>query len=135
MNISTQSYNKLNNIWWLLKLTYGLVPIIAGVDKLLNINMLVQWTQYLSDFGLKIFPVDAVTFMRGVGLIEIIAGLLVLSNMTRFGAWLVAIWLLLIVLNLFSLGLYYDVAVRDIVMAIGAIALAKLTNVKHDIET
>ncbi len=107
----------------ILKYTFGLVPIVAGLDKFANI--LTDWTQYLSDFMLKMLPFDAATFMMIVGVIEIIAGILVLTK-TRFGAYLVSVWLLLIALTLIISGDYLDVAVRDIVMAISAFCLAKL---------
>ena len=62
-----------------------------------------------------------------VGIIEVIIGLLIASRWTRLGAYSAATWLFLIVLNLLSLGTYYDIAVRDIVMAVGAIVLARLS--------
>lgn len=115
--------------WWTLRLTYGLVPIVAGLDKFTN--LLTQWTHYLSPLATRIVPVSAPTFMHAVGVIEIIAGVLVLGRRTtRFGAYLVAAWLVAIALNLVSMGDYLDVAVRDLVMGIGAFTLAKLTELR-----
>ncbi|NMH86654.1 hypothetical protein [Flavivirga algicola] len=111
------------NVKDLLKYTYGFVPIVAGLDKFTNI--LTDWSQYLG-LGLQnILPFDASTFMMIVGIIEIIAGILVLVK-TKIGAIIVTAWLVLIALTLIFSGHYFDVAVRDLVMAIGAFALYKI---------
>src|SRR5690554_630780 len=96
----------------ILKYTYGVVPIVAGLDKFTNI--LTNWTQYLSDGVVAMLPVEASTFMMIVGVIEIIAGALVLFR-PREGAYLVSVWLLAIALTLLFSWSYVDVAVRDIV--------------------
>jgi uncharacterized membrane protein YphA (DoxX/SURF4 family) len=115
--------------WWTLRLTYGLVPIVAGLDKFTN--LLTDWTQYLNPLATKVVPVAPSTFMHVVGIIEIIAGVLVLNRKTtRFGAYLVAAWLAAIALNLITMRAYFDVAVRDLVMGIGAFTLAKLTEIR-----
>jgi len=112
-----------------LRLTFGLVPIVAGLDKFTN--LLTDWTQYLNPLALKIIPVSAHAFMMIVGVIEIIAGILVLNRKTtRFGAYLVSAWLACIALNLITQGKFLDVAVRDLVMGIGAFTLAKLTEAR-----
>jgi uncharacterized membrane protein YphA (DoxX/SURF4 family) len=118
---------QLDTSWWTLRLTYGLVPIVAGVDKFTN--LLVDWKQYLSPVAANL-PVSASTFMMIVGVIEILAGVVVLSRFTRLGAYVVSAWLVGIALNLVTTGHYFDVAVRDVVMAIGAFTLAKLTEVR-----
>lgn len=107
----------------ILKLTYGLVPIVAGLDKFTN--LLTDWSKYLAEALAGIIPFDTATFMIIVGIIEIGAGVLVLTR-TKYGAYLVSAWLTLIALNLLVDGTYIDVAVRDLVMAIGAFCLAKL---------
>jgi len=112
----------LRQPYWVLKLAFGAVPIVAGFDKFTN--LLTDWTQYLSPLVARVVP--AFAFMRVVGVIEIIAGALVLSNQTRLGAYVVALWLVGIALNLLSTGHFLDVAVRDLVMACGAFTLAKL---------
>ncbi len=114
--------------WKLLKYTYGIVPIVAGLDKFFNI--LTNWSAYANPAIAKAVSLEPATFMYIVGVIEIIAGILVLSKATKFGAYLVALWLLIIAGDLVSMGVYYDVAVRDAVMAIGAIALGLLS---HDV--
>lgn len=111
----------------LLKYTFGLVPIVAGLDKFTNI--LTDWSQYLSDTLVGLLPFEPSFFMMIVGIIEVVAGILVFAK-TKFGAYLVSVWLVLIALTLLLSGTYLDVAVRDLVMAIGAFSLAKLSESK-----
>lgn len=127
MNNTTQQL-ELNKLWLILKYTFGLVPIVAGADKFTN--LLTQWDAYLHPALAEMLPFSAATFMMMVGVIEIIAGALVLSK-TRIGAYVVSAWLLAIALSLVFSGKYFDVAVRDIVMAIAAFVLAKLTEIKE----
>ena len=108
----------------LLKYTFGLVPIVAGLDKFTNI--LTNWSQYISEGFAEILPFESTTFMMIVGVIEIIAGILVLTK-TKLGAYVVAAWLTAIALTLIFSWSYVDVAVRDLVMAIAAFSLAKLS--------
>lgn len=108
----------------LLKYTYALVPIVAGLDKFMN--LLADWSQYLSDFINNMLPLSADAFMYIVGIIEIAAGVLVLFK-PKIGAYVVMLWLILIALNLILSGQYFDIAVRDLTMAIGAYTLAKLS--------
>ncbi|UAB82404.1 DoxX family membrane protein [Marixanthomonas sp. SCSIO 43207] len=108
----------------LLKYTFGLVPIVAGLDKFVNI--LTNWTQYISEGFAGLLPFEPTVFMMIVGIIEIIAGLLVLTK-TKIGAYVVSGWLVAIALTLIFSWSYVDVAVRDIVMAIGAFSLAELS--------
>ena len=113
------------NVQTLLKYTYGLVPIVAGLDKFTNI--LTDWGQYVSTGLTEILPLEASVFMMVVGVVEIIAGILVLTK-TKIGAIVVSSWLVLIALTLIFSGQFLDVAVRDLVMAIGAYTLVKLTS-------
>jgi len=115
---------KVKQLQTLLKFTYGLVPIVAGADKFTNI--LTNWGQYLNPGLAKILPLGEHTFMMIVGVIEIVAGIIVLAK-PQIGAWVVSAWLVLIAFTLIFSGHYLDVAVRDIVMAIGAFVLAKLS--------
>lgn len=110
----------------LLKFTFGLAPIVAGADKFTN--LLTDWPAYLNPSLASVLPFSAHTFMAIVGVIEIVAGILVLIK-TNFGAYLVSAWLVLIALSLLASGKFLDVAVRDLVMAIGAYSLAKLTQI------
>jgi uncharacterized membrane protein YphA (DoxX/SURF4 family) len=113
----------------LLKFTYGLVPIVAGADKFTN--LLTDWAHYLNPSLASALPFSAHVFMMIVGVIEIVAGALVLIAPQKAG-YLVSAWLILIALNLLASGNYIDVAVRDIVMAIGAFSLAKISSVGMD---
>lgn len=121
------SIHKTNQSWQILKYTFGIVPIAAGADKFLNI--LTQWSDYIAPAVKQMLPFSPSVFMMIVGVIEIIAGIIVLTK-TRLGAYIVSIWLVLIALNLIISGNYLDVAVRDIVMAIAAFVLAKLSEAK-----
>ena len=105
----------------LLRIGYGVVPILAGADKFTN--LLVDWEKYLSPEVERRLPVDGRTFMRLVGLVEIAAGLLVLRR-PRAGGALVSVWLAAITGNLISTGKYLDIAARDALLAVGAAALA-----------
>ncbi len=119
---------RLQNTWRSLKVFYGVVPIVAGLDKFTN--LLTRWDQYLSPLALRIVPVSPATFMHVVGVVEIVAGLVVLSRETRVGAYVVSAWLVGIALNLISSGHFLDVAVRDLGMALGAFTLARLTEAR-----
>jgi hypothetical protein len=119
------SYKSIKDTQRLLVVTYGLVPIVAGADKFTN--LLTDWSKYLNPLLKANLPFSAETFMLIVGVIEIIAGILVFINPVK-GAYLVCIWLVLIALSLLVSGNYLDVAVRDLVMAIGAFSLAKISS-------
>src|SRR5438445_2741858 len=107
----------------LLRIGYGLVPIVAGADKFTN--LLVDWDRYLSPKVERRLPVDGRTFMRLVGVVEIAAGLLVLRR-PRVGGAVVSAWLAAIAGNLLSMGKYLDIAARDALLAVGAAALAMM---------
>ncbi|PKV49879.1 hypothetical protein ATE84_1918 [Aquimarina sp. MAR_2010_214] len=119
--------SQIKTVFTLLKYTYGLVPIVAGLDKFTNI--LTDWSQYISSGFVGILPFEARIFMIIVGVIEVIAGIMVLSR-PKIGGYIVMVWLIAIALTLLFGGHYIDVAVRDIVMAIGAFSLVKLADSK-----
>jgi uncharacterized membrane protein YphA (DoxX/SURF4 family) len=123
----------LDRSWSIMRATYGVVPIVAGADKFSN--LLTDWKQYLSPLATRIVPVSPSTFMKAVGVIEMAAGALVLNRRsTRFGAYLVGAWLAGIALNLVTTKKYLDIAVRDLVMGIGAITLARLTRARAELQ-
>jgi len=107
----------------LLKFTFGLVPIVAGLDKFTN--LLTNWEQYMHPGISEMLPFSVHTFMMVVGVIEIIAGIIVLKK-TELGGYIVAAWLTLIALTLLASLNYLDVAVRDLVMAIAAFSMARI---------
>jgi uncharacterized membrane protein YphA (DoxX/SURF4 family) len=121
--------SRLNASWWALRLGVGLGPIIAGVDK--YFNKLTDWGMYLSPLVTKVVPVSATTFMHVVGVIEVIAGLVVLSRWTKIGSYIVMLWLLGIAVNLLTTGMFYDLAIRDVEIAVGAFVLSQLTAVRE----
>lgn len=110
----------------LLKLTFGIVPIVAGLDKFTN--LLTEWQNYIHPGIAAMLPFSPHTFMMIVGVIEIIAGVIVLVRPV-LGGYIVAAWLTLIALTLLASGNHLDVAVRDLVMAIGAFSFARMAKV------
>jgi len=121
---------RLDAAWWALRIGLGVGPIIAGLDK--YFNKLADWEMYLSPLATHILPVTATTFMHVVGVVEIVAGIIVLSRWTRVGSYIVGAWLIAIAINLVTTGMFYDLAVRDIEIAVGAFALSRLTAVRED---
>ena len=119
---------RLDAAWWALRIGLGVGPIIVGLDKFFN--KIVDWGMYLSPLATKVVPVSTATFMHAVGVIEIIAGLLVFIR-PAVGAVIVGAWLALIAITLLTGGQFLDVAVRDLVMAIGAFCLAKIWRSEH----
>tara|TARA_R100000353_G_scaffold176125_2_gene149371 strand:- start:2195 stop:2626 length:432 start_codon:yes stop_codon:yes gene_type:complete len=124
-SVNTMEINKLH---MLLKWVFIIVPIVAGLDKFTNV--LVTWDNYLAPATVELLPMSGAAFMMVVGVIEIIAGIIVAIN-TRFGAYLVSAWLTLIALSLLFTWHHPDVAVRDLVMAVSAFVLAKLSSFNH----
>lgn len=116
----------INPIFNLLKLTFVIEPIVAGLDKFTN--LLTQWDQYLSPGMVEILPFSASVFMMIVGVIEIIAGIIVFLK-PAIGGYIVAAWLTLIALTLLFSGSYLDVAVRDLVMAISAFSMTRMAKI------
>ncbi len=121
--------NRLHSSWWALRIGVGLAAFLAGLDKFLNI--LTDWAMYLSPFSQHLLPVSGTTFMHLVGVIEMIVGLAILTRWTRIGAYIASAWLLLIAVNLLTSGGFFDLAVRDVEIAIAAYVLARMTEVKQ----
>ena len=108
----------------ILRLGFTVAPIVAGLDKFFN--LLVNWEQYVPSFVNKLVGGHGHELMLVVGVIEIIAGLGV-ALMPKVFAYVVSAWLLLIVANLLMIPGYFDVALRDFGLALGALALARLS--------
>ena len=123
METAALTSHKVHRIYTLLRFTFGLVPIVAGLDKFTN--LLTDWEKYLNPSMAQMLPFIPHTFMMIVGVIEIVAGLFVLAR-PAIGAYIVMAWLICIALTLIMGKGYLDVAVRDLVMAIGAYSLAQL---------
>lgn len=124
MNISHIGQHAVVRSWWALKLAYGLLFVIAGADKFLN--LVTFWPKYISPLLLKFAPLEASQLAMAVGVAEILLGLAILFFATRIGGYISAAWLILIALNLITIGGYLDIAVRDLIMAVGALVLAWL---------
>lgn len=113
----------------ILRWTYGIVPIVAGADKFMH--LLTDWDKYLATPIANLLPLSPQSFMYVVGIIEIAAGILVFLK-PKIGSLVVSLWLLGIALNLLMTGQYFDIAVRDTVMAVGAFCLFILCSGKTD---
>jgi hypothetical protein len=103
---------------------FTLLPIVAGLDKFFH--LLVNWDMYLAPLATRVLPVSGHTFMLIVGVIEIVAGLIVFFR-PQIGAYVVALWLWGIIVNLLLIPGYYDIALRDSGLSLGALALARLS--------
>jgi uncharacterized membrane protein YphA (DoxX/SURF4 family) len=119
--------DSLKPAYWALRVGLGLGAFLAGLDKFFGI--LADWGMYLSPLAERLLPVAAPAFMRTVGVIEMAVGLALLAGFTRRGAYVVMAWLLAIAVNLITTGMFYDLAVRDVEIALAAFALARLTEV------
>lgn len=111
-----------------LRLAYGIVPLVAGLDKFFN--LLVDWRVYISPPVEAVLPFSNTVFMYIVGAIEIAVGLMVLTRWAKLGSYVAAAWLVAIAINLIFNG-NFDIAVRDLVMALGAWATARLAHARE----
>jgi hypothetical protein len=118
-----QSTDYAHQAYTVLKFGFTVAPIVAGLDKFFN--FLVDWTQYLTPLVPAWTGIDPSVFMMAVGVVEFIAGIVVAVK-PKFGAWIVAFWLWGIIINLLLVPGYYDVALRDLGLSFGALALARL---------
>ena len=107
----------------LLRTVFTVAPILFGLDKF--VGLLTDWEQYLAPQIDNLIPGTAHQAMLAVGAVEIIAGLLV-AALPRIGGYVVAAWLAGIIVNLLLIGSYYDIALRDFGLLVGALALARL---------
>lgn len=123
---NTGANKSLRQTFNLLRLTFGIVPIVAGADKFTNV--LTNWEQYLNPSIASVLPFSTSVFMMIVGIIEMIAGLIVLIK-AELGGYIVAAWLTVIALTLLIGFNYVDVAVRDLVMAVSAFAMARISKI------
>jgi uncharacterized membrane protein YphA (DoxX/SURF4 family) len=109
----------------MLRLAFAVAPIAFGLDKFFNV--MVDWPIYLAPWINDIAPGSAQDFMYVVGVVEIVAGVVVALK-PRYGGYLVAAWLAGIIVNLLTYSGYYDVALRDFGLLLGALALARLAS-------
>lgn len=118
---------KFHNLWNISRYVYGLVPILIGADKF--VFFIVNWNIYVSPLVASYFPI--MYLVPIVGIIEIVAGLFILTKWPRFGAYLVAAWIGLIIVNLFMIDNMYDIILRDIAIAFGYIVFGMITELKE----
>jgi len=116
---------RLNTPWWALRAGLGAAAFLAGLDKFFN--LLADWPAYLSPLAARLLPMSASSFMHIIGTVEMAVGGVILAGYTQLGGYVAAAWLLGIAVNLVTTGHYFDVAVRDVTMAIAAFTLARLT--------
>ena len=107
----------------MLRTVFTVAPILFGLDKFAN--LLVHWPSYLAPWIDRIVPGTAQQAMYAVGVIEVVAGIVV-AVAPRFGAWLVAAWLAAIIVNLLTFSGFFDIALRDFGLFVGAVALGRL---------
>src|SRR6266566_9455725 len=110
--------------YWILHVGFTVAPILAGLDKFFH--LLVNWDQYLPGVVATISPIPGHTLMLIVGVIEIVAGIGVALK-PRIFAYIVAAWLAVIIINLFLIPGYFDIALRDFGLLLGALALGQLS--------
>ena len=125
----TSIETRLDSARLALKYGLGLAAFLAGLDKFFN--LLANWEGYVGPLAKAVLPVGPTTFMYAVGVIEMAVGLAILTRWTAIASYVAMVWLVLIAVNLVTTGTYFDVAVRDVEMAIAAYALARLTEVKE----
>lgn len=121
--------NRLNTPWLALRYGVGLTATLAGLDKFSNV--LADWGSYVSPVAMQLLPVSVPTFMGLVGIVELAVGTAILTRWTRAGAYVAGVWLVGVAANLVLAG-FYDIAVRDVVMAAGAFTLARLEEVRQE---
>lgn len=126
MNPNTRG---LNSAWWALRIGLGVGPFLAGLDKFFNI--LTDWGMYLSPAVEELLPMSGAAFMRSVGVVEMLVGLAILTRWTRLGSYVAAGWLVAIAANLVTTGMFFDLAVRDVEIALAAYTLARLTEARQ----
>jgi DoxX len=107
----------------LLRTVFTVAPIAFGLDKFANV--LTDWPAYLAPWIDDLVPGTAQQAMYAVGVVEVLAGVAVAAA-PRWGAWLVAAWLGGIIVNLLTIPGFYDIALRDFGLLVGAVALARL---------
>ena len=119
---------QLNGRVTALQIAFGVTATLAGLDKFFN--LLANWSAYVSPAAAQLLPVSAATFMHVVGVVELVVGIALLGVAPVIGAYAASAWLLLVAVNLI-LGGHLDVAVRDVVMSIAVLTLARLLEIRH----
>lgn len=121
--VTAERSNPSYQAYQILHVGFTAAPILAGIDKFFH--LLCNWDQYLAPWVAGLSPVSGRTLMQTAGVVEAAAGVLVAIK-PRLGAPVVGAWLCLIMVNLTTMGTYFDVALRDLGLALGAFALWRL---------
>jgi len=129
METKVLNINRLGTVFILLKYTFIIVPVVAGLDKFTN--LLTDWDKYINPSLAAILPFSADVFMKIIGVIEIVAGVLVFLRPSA-GGLIVSVWLALIALTLIAGGNYLDVAVRDLVISVSAFSMSMFARIVHE---
>jgi uncharacterized membrane protein YphA (DoxX/SURF4 family) len=118
----------MNAAYWALRIMLGLGVLVAGADKFTN--LLANWEAYLNPYVLRSLPIPAAQFMQIAGIVEIVVGLCILAGLSRVFGYIGMVWLWGIAANLISTHMFYDIAVRDILLGSAAYSLARLTEAR-----
>jgi uncharacterized membrane protein YphA (DoxX/SURF4 family) len=116
--------DELRDVFWSLRLGLGSTAFLAGLDK--YFDLLARWDKYLAPQAKRAIPLRKRNFMRLVGIVEMLVGAGILSRRTRLASYAASAWLTAIAANLI-MNRDYDIAVRDLNMAVGAYALARMS--------
>jgi len=119
--------NRPTSSYWayqILHVGFVVAPVLAGLDKFTN--LLTSWDMYLAPVLVKILPLPANIFMRAIGVVEITAGIIVAVK-PKIGGLIVSAWLVVIIINLLLARGFYDIALRDLGLALGALSLSLLS--------
>jgi uncharacterized membrane protein YphA (DoxX/SURF4 family) len=122
--LESRTSSPVHQAYQLLHVAFIVAPIVAGIDKFFHV--LTNWDMYLAPTIARLSPIGGHSLMLVVGVVEVIAGLLVAIK-PKIGAYVVAAWLVGIIINLLLAGSFYDVALRDLGLALGALALGRLS--------
>jgi uncharacterized membrane protein YphA (DoxX/SURF4 family) len=121
--------SRLAHVTLALRVALGLMATLAGLDKFFN--LLADWPAYIAPLAAQLAPVSPTLLMQAVGLVEIAVGVTILAIRPLLGAYVASAWLCLVAINL-VMGGHFDIAVRDLVLAVAAFALATLSAVRAD---
>lgn len=121
--------SRIDRVWWVLRIGLGMGPLLAGLDKFFN--LLTNWQMYLNPLAPRLLHIQPPTFMHIVGVIEILAGIAVLTRYTRYASYVVMVWLWCIAASLVAQWAFLDIAVRDLEISLAAFALARLSQVRE----
>jgi uncharacterized membrane protein YphA (DoxX/SURF4 family) len=119
--------DKINTLWWVLRIGLGSGLFVSGLDKFFD--FLTNWSMYISPAAERLLPVSDTVFMRAVGVLEMALGLGMLAGPTQLASYLAVAWLIGIAGNLL-VGSFYDLAVRDLEIALAAFALGRVTEIR-----